>query len=168
MVTDLVGLYMNPSGRAVAFSTDERLLAFAPPPGRTDPSSPPTHRNPAAEFRGFLQRTDRETPRVFDVHLLIDSRMRPIPSEVNQWLSRHPRFHLHFLPPDQGGLSLMDRLIDGFSRRKDRPGVSPGAYRLKNALREQRRRQRDPLAPFVWTAASGEIRGAFGRRDINP
>jgi transposase-like protein len=166
MVTDLVGLYVNPPGRAVAFSTDERLIAVRPNPAAGGPPAEAPPRNPAAEFRAFLQRTESETPRVFDVHLLVDARLRPIPPEVGQWLSRHPRFHLHFLPPDRAGLTLMDRLIEGFSRRKDRPGVSPGAHRLKNALREHLRRNRDPLATFVWTAASGEIRGAFGRRDI--
>ena len=165
-VTDLVGLYMNPPARAVAFSTDERVPV--PRPRREEGTRPAgrRRRSPGAELRAFLQMTDRETPRVLDVHLLVDSRLLPVPAEVEQWLNRHARFHLHFLPSDRVGLTLMDRLIDGFSRRKDRPGASASAHRLKYALREHLRRNRDPLAPFVWTATSGEIRGAYGRRDI--
>lgn len=166
MVTDLVGLYLYPPARAVAFSTDERL-----PVGRRKPEEirslrPPRRLSQGALFRAFLQRTEGETPRVLDVHLLVDSRLLPVPPEVENWLSRHPRFHLHFLPSDRVGSTLMDRLIDGFSRRKDRPGASASAHRLKYALREHLRRQGDVLAPFVWTAASGEIRGAYGRREI--
>ncbi|MCI4356132.1 MAG: helix-turn-helix domain-containing protein [Thermoplasmata archaeon] len=163
-VTDLVGLYVNPPGRAVAFSTDERMRSIVPPTlgFLTSGIRPPADQG--REFRAFLQMMDRETPSVLEVHLLVDSRMSPVPPEVDHWLSRHPRFHLHPLPRDRVGLTLMDRLIDGFSRRKDRPGASASAHRLKYALREHIRRNRDPLATFVWTATSGEIRGAHGRR----
>jgi hypothetical protein len=64
------------------------------------------------------------------------------------------------------GLTLIDRLIDGFARRKDRPGASASAHRLKYALREHIEKDRDSLRPFVWTAATGDIRGAYGRRAI--
>ncbi|MCI4362303.1 MAG: helix-turn-helix domain-containing protein [Thermoplasmata archaeon] len=163
-VTDLVGLYVNPPGKAVAFSTDERLRAVVPPSRGLLTSGIRPTANQAQEFRAFLQMMDRETPSVLEVHLLLDSRMSPVPPEVDHWLSRHPRFHIHPLPRDRVGLTLMDRLIDGFSRRKDRPGASASAHRLKYALRDHLRRNRDPLATFVWTATSGEIRGAHGRR----
>jgi len=166
VVTDLVGLYVNPPGRAVAFSTDERVRPRSPSPGALPFVPPARPRDQAAEFRAFLQMMDRETPRVLDVHMLIDSRLYPVPAEVEQWLDRHPRFHLHPLPADRAGLTLMDRLIDGFSRRKDRPGASASAHRLKYALRDHLRRNRDPLATFVWTATSGEIRGAYDRTGI--
>ena len=130
-VTDLVGLYVNPPGRAVAFSTDERVRPPAPSPGSVPFVLPVRSRDQTAAFRAFLQMMDRETPRVLDVHMLLDSRLSPVPAEVEQWLDRHPRFHLHPLPADRAGLTLMDRLIDGFSRRKDRPGASASAHRLK-------------------------------------
>lgn len=165
-VTDLVGLYLYPPERAVAFSTDERVRAN--PFRRSNESAAPREpeRDRAAEFRAFLQMTDRETPRILDVHLLLDSRVGPVPPEVERWLRHHPRFHLHFLPADRVGLTLIDRLIEGFSRRKDRPGASASAHRLKYALREHLLRDLDSLRPFVWTAASGDIRGAYGRRAI--
>jgi hypothetical protein len=165
-VTDLVGLYVNPPGRAVAFSTDERVRASPPASGRFAPLGPPKPRDRAAELRGFLQMMDRETPRVLHVHLLVEGRVLPVPPEVEQWLDRHPRFHLHALPDDRMGLTLMDRLIEGFSRRKDRPGASASAHRLKYALRDHLRRNRDPFATFVWTATSGEIRGGTQRAGL--
>lgn len=163
-VTDLVGLYVNPPGRAVAFSTDERVRPRTAGSASFAIPELATPRDQAAEFRSFLQMMDRETPRVLDVHMLVDSRLIPVPPAVEQWLDRHPRFHLHALPADRVGLTLMDRLIDGFSRRKDRPGASASAHRLKYALRDHLRRNKDPLATFVWTATSGEIRGAYELR----
>jgi transcriptional regulator with XRE-family HTH domain len=166
-VTDMVGLYVNPPARALAFSTDERLPIA--PPGGLDAAQvrPLRPRSQGVELRAFLQRMDGETPRILDVHLLVDARLMPVPAEVENWLSRHPRFHLHFLPPEPSGFTVIDRLIDGFSRRRDRPGASASAHRLKYALQDHLQRDRDPLAAFVWTAASGEIRGAYGRRDLD-
>lgn len=162
-VTDLVGLFLSPPGRAIAFSTDPRLHAIAPPRSGTRASAVPRPRNPGAELRAFLLRSERETPPMLEIHVLVDPRLLPLPPEVRQWLSRHPRTHLHFLPRDRSGTSLMDRLIDGFSQRRDRSGVSASAHRLKYALKDHMRRQREPLTTFVWTATSGEIRGAEGR-----
>lgn len=165
-VTDFVGLYANPSERAMALSTDERLPVGATQPVPSLPVAPRARRSRGAEFRAFLQIMDRETPRFLDVHLLVDSRLGPLPPEVERWMSHHPRFHLHPLPRDRVGLTLIDGLIDAFSRRKDRPGASESAHRLKYALREHARQPDDSARPFVWTATSGEIRGAYGRRAI--
>ena len=165
-VTDLVGLYLNPPERAVAFSTDERVQPNPFRSRKTTPGAIPPLPSRGAEFLAFLQMTERETPAVLDVHMLVDSRLAPLLPEVERWLSRRPRFHLHFLRSDRVGQTLIDRLIEGFSRRKDRPGASASAHRLKYALREHIRRDRDSIRPFVWTAASGDIRGAYGRRAI--
>lgn len=165
-VTDLVGLYLYPPERAVAFSTDERV---PPNPFRRPSSSRAirARRRPSGgEFLAFLRMTERETPEVLDVHLLIERRFSPVPAAVRRWLSHHPRFHLHFLPPDPWGVGVFDRLIDGFSHRKDRPGASASALRLHDALQDHIRRDTDAGRPFVWTAASGDIRGAYGRRAI--
>ena len=163
-VTDFVGLYANPLERAMALSTDERVPVG---PARSSAPGfrlPPPRRHRAAELRTFLQVLDRETPRFLDVHLLVDSRLGPLPLEVDRWLSRHPRFHIHALPTNRG--RIIDGLIDGFSRRQDRPGASASAHRLKNALREHARQSEASPRPFVWTATSGEIRGTVGRRPV--
>ena len=165
-VTDLVGLYLNPPERAVAFSTDDRARPHALRRGGRETPPPVPRRSRGAEFRAFLQVTDRETPPGLHVHLLIESRFGPTPPEVDRWLSQHPRFHLHFLPSDPVGLTLIDRLIEGFSRRKDRPGASASAHRLKYAIREYLLSHRASLQPFVWTATSEEIRGPYGRITI--
>ena len=166
-VTDLVGLYLHTPARALAFATDERMLPnpFRIPSGRED-RRPAPRWSLAVELRAFLEMTERETPEALDVHLLMDSRVAPLPPDVERWLTRHPRFHLHFLPGDPTGLSLIDRLVEGFSRRKDRPGTSASANRLRDALREHLKRDQGSGRPFVWTASSGDIRGGHGRWSI--
>ncbi|HTT34876.1 MAG TPA: helix-turn-helix domain-containing protein [Thermoplasmata archaeon] len=166
-VTDLVGLYLHSPERAVAFSTDERLSTNRPPPLEGRALSVLRRHSRGEEFRAFLQVTERETPPHLDVHLLVDSRLAPVPPEVERWLARRPRVHLHFLPEDGAGAGFIDRLIDRFSKRRDRPGASPSAHRLKYALRGHLSRDRELLRPFVWTATAEEVRGAYGRQTIS-
>ncbi|HEV2318075.1 MAG TPA: helix-turn-helix domain-containing protein [Thermoplasmata archaeon] len=160
-VTDLVGVYLNPPERALAFATDRR--ARGNPFGGGASSRRPPRRSRWVEFRVFLQRADRETPPPLEVHLLLDSRRGPAPPEIVRWLDQHPRFQLHVLPSDSRGLTLIDRLLDGFSRRRDRRGSTPSALRLKEALRAHLKSFRAGIDPFVWTAAAREIRGFDGR-----
>lgn len=162
-VTDLVGLYVHQPERAVAFATDDRLAGGRPRPTGSRPNPRAPVRPRGAEFVAFLRRTEEETPRPLEVHLLLEARGIPPPPEVFRWLSRHPRVHLHTLPAGADGAGMIDRLVDGFAERRDRPGASESAHRLKYALREHLR-QRRPGVPFVWTAASWEIRGAYGRK----
>jgi transposase len=164
-VTDLVGVYLNPPERAVAFTTDERARATRLKTGKRAALTQLRRRQRGAEFRAFLQMTDRETPRGLDVHLLVDSRVGPAPPEVQRWLAQHPRFHVHFLPSDEIGLTLIDRLIGEFSRRRTRQGGLASAQRLRLAIRE-RQGGRTTGRAFVWTATAPDIRGAAGRPAI--
>lgn len=156
-VTDMVGLYLNPPERAIAFSTDER--AHAPRlRGRELRSIEEfRRRSEGVEFRAFLAVLDRETPGPLEVHLLADSRLAPPPVPVDRWLAEHPRFHVHYLPSDRVGLTLIDRLVAEFSRRKVRPEESPSAQRLRHAVREHFRESPAAARPFVWTATAEDV-----------
>lgn len=157
-VTDMVGLYLNPPERVIAFATDDRIRSVRL--GRVEPReiADLRRRSEGVEFRAFLQVIDRETPGALDIHLLLDSRLAPTPPELSRWLSRHPRFHFHYLPSDRPGLTLVDRLVADFSQHRARPGESPSAQRLRHAIREHFRRSRGLPSPFVWTTTGQDIR----------
>jgi transcriptional regulator with XRE-family HTH domain len=57
----------------------------------------------AIEFRKFLARIDAEVPEGLDVHLVCDNYGTHKTPAINAWLARHPRFHMHFTPPDRAG-----------------------------------------------------------------
>jgi hypothetical protein len=157
-VTDMVGLYLDPPERAIAFATDERLRTSRLPRRELDAIHRLQRRSRGAEFRAFLQVIDRETPAKFDVHFLLDSRLAPAPPELQRWLGQHPRFHLHYLPSDRTGMTLIDRLVEEFSRRSSRAGDSPSAQRLRERIREHFRTSRGLPRPFVWTSAAPAVR----------
>lgn len=152
-VVDMVGLYLDSPERAIAFATDERIRT--PRLWGSGHQTLATFRreNPGVEFRAFLQVIDRETPGPLDVHLLVDGRLAPLTPELERWLSHHPRFHLHYLPWDRSGLTLLDRLVARFSQRSRRRGEPPSAQRLRHAIREHFQTGREPPGPFVWTTA---------------
>ncbi|HTT35864.1 MAG TPA: helix-turn-helix domain-containing protein [Thermoplasmata archaeon] len=162
-VTDLVGLYLDPPERAIAFATDERLRGAGPTPAPRRSLEELQRRRRGAEFRAFLQAVERETPRSLDVHLLVDGRLAPAPPPVEHWLARHPRVHLHFLPPDLLGRTAIDRFFAEFSRKRVRPGSVPSVWRLHRALRAHLAQEGADAAPFVWTAPADEIRGRTGQ-----
>ena len=56
----------------------------------------PRHRH--QEFLKFLRKLDRELPEGLELHLILDNYRTHKHAEVNTWLERLPRFHLHFTP----------------------------------------------------------------------
>ncbi|HZY70960.1 MAG TPA: helix-turn-helix domain-containing protein [Thermoplasmata archaeon] len=162
-VTDMVGVYLDPPERAIALATGERARGSPLIRGERQMLEELRERNRGAEFRAFLQTVERETPPGLDVHLLVDQRLSPSPPVVERWLVRHPRVHLHFLPPDRFGQTMIDRLVAEFSRPRRRAGMLPGVSRLRRAIRERDLVTRTAGGPFVWVANRYDVRGVSGR-----
>ncbi|HZY91505.1 MAG TPA: helix-turn-helix domain-containing protein [Thermoplasmata archaeon] len=162
-VTDMVGLFLDPPERAIAFSTDEgtqspRLLA-----ADRRLLDELRQRNRDAEFQAFLQAIDRETPSPLDIHLLVDSRFGTSSPEIEHWLIRHPRLHLHYVSPDARGSSAIDRLFAELSKKRVHREASAPVWQLHRAIRAHFRMAIESAKPFVWTATGRDIRGRFGR-----
>jgi transposase len=163
-ITDVVGLYLDPPDRAMAFAVDPwskggtRLPA---PERRTIARTP--ERDRAGEFRRFLQAIDRETAPGLELHLLISNLYAPATPQVGRWLVRHPRVHLHFVPAGPSGTSLIGSLLGGFSRKRIGSTTLPSVARLLRAVRAHAAFPADASSPVVWVASRGEIRDRLGR-----
>lgn len=66
-------------------------------------------RHRATEFKKFLAQIDAEVPDHLDVHLVLDNYATHKTPEIQRWLVRHPRFHLHFTPTGASWLNLVER-----------------------------------------------------------
>jgi transposase len=75
--------------------------------GRVIGDCMPRHRH--QEFIRFLKTIDFETPPELDLHLIVDNYGTHKHPRVQSWLSRHPRFHLHFIPTSSSWLNLVER-----------------------------------------------------------
>ena len=66
----------------------------------------PRHR--AKEFLAFLRRIDRAVLKPRDVHLVLDNYATHKTPEVQTWLTKHPRFKLHFTPTSASWMNCSD------------------------------------------------------------
>ncbi len=63
------------------------------------------------EWLAFLKKIERETPKDLDIHLIADNYATHKHSEVNAWLARHPRFHMHFTPTSSSWLTGLEAFL---------------------------------------------------------
>src|ERR1700730_7457410 len=85
------------------------------------------------EFLRFLKDIDANLPTGFDVHLVMDNYATHKVSQVQAWLARHPRYHVHFTPTSGSWLNLVERLFAEMTDRCVRRGSRTGGRRLGHA-----------------------------------
>jgi transposase len=66
-------------------------------------------RHRAIEFRKFLNTVDKSVPTDLEIHVVLDNYGTHKTPSVRNWLTRHPRFHLHFTPVGASWLNLVER-----------------------------------------------------------
>src|SRR5438477_2632427 len=64
----------------------------------------PRHRH--EEFLRFLRKIDREPPKGLAVHLIADNYATHKHADVQAWLAKHKRLHMHFTPTSSPWLNL--------------------------------------------------------------
>ena len=115
------------------------------------------------EFLRFLNDIDANLPRRLDVHLVMDNYGTHKVRKVKAWLTRHPRYHVHFTPTSGSWLNLVERLFAEVTQRCVRRGSHTAVRALEKAMLDYLdRRNRDPK-PFVWTADADLILGKVAR-----
>ncbi len=115
------------------------------------------------EFLRFLNDVDANLPRGLDVHLVMDNYGTHKVSKVRGWLTRHPRYHVHFTPTSGSWLNLVERLFAEVTERCVRRGSHTAVSQLEKAmLAYLDKRNRNPK-PFVWTADADLILGKVER-----
>jgi transposase len=121
----------------------------------------PRHRH--QEFLKFLRHLDREFPGDRDLHLIVDNYGTHTHQNVNAWLARHPRFHLHFTPTASSWLNLVERWFRELTDNAIRRGVFRSVPDLIAAIEAFLAAHNDDPKPFVWTASVDAILEKVGR-----
>ena len=109
------------------------------------------------EFLKFLRRIDREFPADRELHLILDNYGTHTHPIVNDWLSQHRRFSLHFTPTGASWLNLVERWFRELTDKQIRRGVFHSVSDLKKSIREFLRVNNREPKPFVWTASVESI-----------
>jgi transposase len=122
---------------------------------------PPRHRH--QEFLKFLRTLDREFPAGLDLHLILDNYRTHKHPNVQAWLAKHPRFHLHFIPTSSSWLNLIERWFRELTNKRIRRGVFHSVPDLIAAIEEYLAAHNTDPKPFVWTAEIDTIMDKIGR-----
>ena len=121
----------------------------------------PRHRH--QEFLKFLRTLDREFPGTTDLHLIVDNYRTHKHKNVDAWLAKHPRFHLHFTPTSSSWLNLIERWFRELTEKALRRGVFHSVPDLIEAIEAFLAAHNEDPKPFVWTASADAILAKVGR-----
>ena len=115
----------------------------------------PRHRN--GEFLTFLRLIDKQVPKSLQVHLICDNYGTHKHPNVTAWLTKHPRFHLHFTPTSSSWLNLVERWFRELTDKAIRRGVFGSVPDLVEAIEAYLTANNNNPNPFVWTATAEQI-----------
>jgi len=115
------------------------------------------------EFLRFLRRVDRETPPDLDVHCIVDNSSTHKHPSVRRWLTRHPRFHMHFTPTSSSWLNIVERWFRDITTKRIRRGAFPSVCALIDAIEEYLQHYNENPKPFIWTASVDHILAKVSR-----
>jgi transposase len=115
----------------------------------------PQHRH--QEFIRFLKRIDQQTPREFELHLIVDNYATHKHPRVQHWLRRNPRFHLHFTPTSSSWLNLVERWFRNLTQQRLRRGSFHHVKELIHAINDYIKNHNQNPQVFVWSASVERI-----------
>jgi transposase len=114
-------------------------------------------RHRAAEFKKFLVRIDKAVPAELDVHLVCDNLATHKTAAIQDWLARHPRFHLHFTPTGSSWINQLERWFGYLTDQRIRRGVHKSVQALEADIRDWIENWNQNPRPFTWTKTAEEI-----------
>jgi transposase len=115
----------------------------------------PRHR--AKEFISFLKKIDTAVDRALDLHIIVDNYSTHKTKQVQNWLKRHKRFNLHFIPTSSSWLNLVERFFALITQDSIRRGVFKSVADLEAAIADYLAKHNATSKPFVWTKSADVI-----------
>jgi transposase len=114
-------------------------------------------RHRSVEFRHFLDAVDAAVPKKLDVHLIMDNYGTHKTALIRNWLTKRPRFHVHFTPTYGSWLNLVERWFAELTNKQLRRGAHRSVAQLEAAIREFIDAHHANPKPFVWTKTADQI-----------
>jgi transposase len=115
----------------------------------------PRHRH--VEFLKFLGTIDREVPKRLQIHLILDNYATHNHPKVKAWLSKHPRFELHFTPTSSSWLNMVEIFFSQLTDKAIRRGIFHSVPDLIDAIQAYLAAHNQNPEPFQWTATTDQI-----------
>lgn len=109
------------------------------------------------EWLKFLRAIDDVIPQDKQIHMIVDNYSTHKHEKVERWLSRHPRFHMHFTPTGCSWLNMVERFFRDLTENRLRRGVFRSVEELITAIFDYIDRHNESPKPFIWTAKADDI-----------
>ena len=107
----------------------------------------PQHRH--EEWLQFLRLIERKTSKRLTVHLIVDHYATHKHPEVQQWLTEHPRFVMHFTPTSASWLSMVERFFRDLSERRIKRDSFASVAELQRTIAQYITHHNRNPKPFV-------------------
>jgi transposase len=115
------------------------------------------------EFLRFLRRINREFPGRVPLHLVMDNYGTHGTPEVKDWLKRHARFQVHYIPTSSSWLNLIERWFGELTSKRIRRDSFLSVDDLIAAIHEFLAVWNESPRPFIWTATVESIVAKLAR-----
>lgn len=115
----------------------------------------PRHRH--QEWIRFLNLIKRNTPSEKEIHVICDNYATHKHANVQAWMKRNRRFHVHFTPTSASWLNMVERFFRDISERRLRHGVFRSVDELVAAVADYVAHHNEDPKPFIWTASASDI-----------
>lgn len=109
------------------------------------------------EFIKFLRKIDGAVAEEYEVHCIVDNYSTHKHTDVKLWLTKHPRFHFHFIPTSSSWLNLVERWFGEITRKRIRRGTFQSVAELIEAIEDYIQINNANPKPFIWTKTADEI-----------
>jgi transposase len=109
------------------------------------------------EWLKFLRVIDDIVPPEKQIHMIVDNYATHKHPKVERWLSRHPRFHMHFTPTSCSWLNMVERFLRDLTENRLRRGIFRSVEELIEAIGQYIDRHNDHPKPFIWSAKAADI-----------
>lgn len=129
----------------------------------------------AREWIMFLEEIDKQVPQlaepgetgakphVLEIHIVADNYATHKTPAVQQWLEKHPRFHVHFTPTSSSWLNQVERWFGLLTEKLLRRGVHKSVRQLEKDILAWADKWNEDPKPFIWTKTAEEILESLGR-----
>ena len=109
------------------------------------------------EFLQFLNHIDQNVPEDLDVHLIVDNYSTHKHAKVKRWLSKRPRYHVHFTPTYASWLNQVEIWFNIITQKAIRRGSFRSVRELIDRIQTFTDNYNATSKPFVWTATAESI-----------
>lgn len=115
----------------------------------------PRHRH--KEFLEFLRHIERATASELAIHVIVDNYSAHKTKAVREWLLRHPRWQLHFIPTHSSWLNQVERFFAKITLDVIRRGSFTSVAQLRKAILDYIKAHNEDPKPLIWTATADRI-----------